>query len=271
MNRPKITTKKIVKQLRLPKAKSHKRDNGRLLIIAGGHKYFGALLYCVKAASRLVDLIYVLTTRDNQKLIKQLKTKTASFIPLTAFPKTAIVAHIDAILIGPGMGISSTTKNLTAQVLKSDKKAVLDADALNVLDGKLKPLLNPKHILTPHHGEFKRLFGIKGSQNAAGRMSKKYRCWIALKGPTDIIAGPQGQVFLNKTGNAGMTKGGTGDVLAGLIAALFCSNDAYTSAAAGTYINGLAGDALYKKVGMFYSAEDLAETIPKILFKFTKT
>ena len=101
-------------------------------------------------------------------------------------------------------------------------------------------------------------------------MAKKYHCTIVLKGPVDVIASPNGKIALNKTGNAGMTKGGTGDVLAGLIAGLYTTNDAYPSAAAGCYVNGEAGDALYKKVGTFYNAEDLTNKIPSILHQLTK-
>jgi NAD(P)H-hydrate epimerase len=260
-------SKKIVKQLKTPKPNSHKRDNGRLLIIAGSNKYFGALVYAVKTASRIVDLVYLLSTPENQQLIKKLKLGTAEFMPISKFPDTKILADIDAILIGPGLGISANTKKLTSQVLKSGKKAVLDADALNVLDNNLKRLLSTKHILTPHHKEFYRLFKISPSPKNASKMAKKYHCTIVLKGPIDIIASPGGKISLNKTGNAGMTKGGTGDVLAGLIAGLYTTNNAFTSAATGTYINGTAGDDLFKKVKTFYNAEDLAEQIPFILHK----
>lgn len=285
MDKAKLITKKIIKQLRLPKPTSHKRDNGRLLIIAGSRRYFGALLYCVKTASRLVDLIYVLTTKENQKLIERLKNQTAEFMPVDHIPSYSpltlrgdnkvpplkvrggkgVISDIDCILIGPGLGISSHTKNLVRQVLRSGKKAVLDADALNVLDQNLKKLLSPLHILTPHRGEFQKLFKLPASQHNTKLMAKKYHCAIVLKGPVDVIAQPSGKIFLNKTGNAGMTKGGTGDVLAGLIAGLYATNNAFTAAAAGVYVNGAAGDELSKKVGTFYDAEDLMNQIPSTL------
>jgi NAD(P)H-hydrate epimerase len=274
-----IITSQIVKKLHLPKPDSRKRDNGRLLIIAGSDKYFGALVYCIKTASRLVDLVYLLTTPENQRLIEKLKIQTAEFMPINGHATTKrsaptrlarreprriyrLLNDVDAILIGPGMGISSATKQLTTWVLKSGKGAVLDADALNVLDDNLKKLLSPLHILTPHHREFRRLFKLKPNPQNAAKMAKKYHCTIVLKGPVDVIASPNGKIALNKTGNAGMTKGGTGDVLAGLIAGLYATNNAYVSAAAGTYVNGLAGDGLYKKVGAFYNAEDLTNQLP---------
>lgn len=278
-----VITKKIVQKLNLPKPDSRKRDNGRLLIIAGSDNYFGALVYAVKAASRIVDLVYLLSTSENQQLIKKLKIQTAEFMPIDSSlllsPIHGESARVhtrarevsqwddwDCILIGPGMGVSANTKRLVYQVIRSNKRAVLDADALNVLDDKLKRILSPLHILTPHHKEFYRLFKIDATAQNASKMAKKWNCHIVLKGPTDVIAQPNGKIALNKTGNAGMAKGGTGDVLAGLIAALYTTNDAFTSAAAGVYINGAAGDELYKKAGTFYDAEDLTNQLPKTLW-----
>jgi len=266
-----VITKSIIKKLRLPKPNSRKRDNGRLLIIAGNEKYFGALVYAIKAASRIVDLVYVLTTPENQKLIEKMKLKTAEFMPTPSLPSPQGGGKekndIDAILIGPGMGVSARTKNLVLRILKSDLKTVLDADALNVLDNNLKKQLGQNHILTPHHREFHRLFKLPATAENVEKMMKKYHCTIVLKGPVDYIANSHKGLWQNKTGNAGMTKGGTGDVLAGLVAALYCTNDAFTSATAGVYLNGKAGDDLYNKVGTFYDTEDLVEQLPKTLHK----
>jgi NAD(P)H-hydrate epimerase len=257
-----------VKKLKLPKPDSHKRENGRLLIISGSKEYFGALLYAVKTASRLVDLIYVLTTKENQRLVSRLKSRTAEFMPVENLKQ--IWSDVDAVLIGPGLGVSRKTKNLVKQVLKSGKRAVLDADALSVLDKGLLKLLGPNHILTPHRGEFRRVFKVSGNSSTVKKFAKLYNCTIILKGPVDIICTPDGRLGYNQTGNAGMTKGGTGDVLAGLVAAFYCKNDAFTSAAAGAFVNGKAGDELYKKVGPFYDAEDLVEQIPKTMWKMLK-
>ncbi len=270
MLKTKIITKKFVKFLKLPKSDSRKRDNGRLLIIGGSQKYFGALLCAVKTASRIVDLVYILTTPENQKIINKLKLKTPSFIFVKSLPEMwskhwggkKREKDIDAILIGPGLGISIRAKKLVSDVLKHKINTVIDADALNVLDDGLKKLLSHRHILTPHAREFKRLFGLKAAPENAKKMAQKYSCTIVLKGPVDYIVNRHKGLWQNKTGNAGLTKGGTGDVLAGLIAAFFTANDAFTSAAAGTYINGAAGDDLYRQVRTLYNAEDLTEQIP---------
>jgi NAD(P)H-hydrate repair Nnr-like enzyme with NAD(P)H-hydrate dehydratase domain len=127
------------------------------LIVAGSEKYHGSLFYALKSASRVLGLIYVLSTKENLRLVSKLKSQTASFIPVAKIDEVIV----DAVLIGPGMGISPRTRRLVKQVLESGQKAVLDADALSILDEKLKEKLNPNNILTPHHGEFERVFNLK--------------------------------------------------------------------------------------------------------------
>lgn len=262
---PKIITSKILKSLNLPKPNSHKRQNGRLLVIAGSDKYHGALLYCLTTASRLVDLVYVLTTPDNQQVIKKLKTQTAEFMAVKKYPDKEGLTDVDCVLIGPGLGTSSATKKLVKQALASGKKLVLDADALNVLDREMLKKLSAHCILTPHAREFKKAFGAAPTKANVLKVCKKYHCTVILKGRIDIIGSPDGSISKNITGNAGMTKGGTGDVLAGLVAGLFCNNDALTSASAAAFVNSQAGDDLYKQQLFFYNAEDLSRQIPLTL------
>lgn len=252
-----------VRALRLPRSGSHKGDNGRLLVIAGSRKYHGSLLFAVKAAAKIVDLLYVLTTRNNRPLIKNLKDETAEFITVSRWHEA--FHEVDCVLIGPGMGVSAHTREMVRRVLVSGKKAVLDADALKVLDEKLRKRLGEKHILTPHHGEFRQAFGIEATAENARKMAKRYRCTIVLKGKIDVVGSPSGAIQYNYTGNVGMTKGGTGDVLAGLTAALYCKNSAHEAATAGIYLNGAAGDRLYKKVGPFFDSEDLLAELPGTL------
>lgn len=95
-------------------------------------------------------------------------------------------------------------------------------------------------------------------------MAEKYNCIILLKSPKDIVCSPN-ECMEIAGGNAGMTKGGTGDVLAGLVAALYCKNDAFLSASAGSYINKKAGERLYERVGYYFNASDLADEIPRVM------
>ena len=257
----------VLKKMYRPVKNSHKGENGQLLIIGGSRHYHGSLVFTVRMASKIVDKIHVLTTRENETVVRKLRVQTAVFIP--SYDLRHGMELADCVLIGPGMGTEARTKKLVAQVLRSKRRAVLDADALNVLDKKLLRLLGPRHILTPHKGEFAKAFGLKPTSENASLMARKHSCTIVLKGQVDYVATPKG-VWENRTGNEGMTKGGTGDVLAGLIAAFLCRNDAFTAAAAGIYLNGAAGGDLHKKVGPYFNAEDLLEQIPKTLWKLRK-
>lgn len=124
--------------------------------------------------------------------------------------------------------------------------------------------LIPKNaILTPHHGEFAHAFG----NEEVAEVAKKFHCIVLLKGEKDIACNADGECRAIEGGNPGMTKGGTGDVLAGLIAALACKNDPFLATIAGSFINKKAGDALYKTVGPYFNATDLANEIPIVMKK----
>ena len=147
---------------------------------------------------------------------------------------------------------------MAAKILKSGKRCVIDAAALRVLPLRL---LHKDAILTPHVREFQASFGIAANEQNAALMSKKYGCTILLKGVQDIVASG-GRVARVKGGNAGMTKGGTGDVLAGLCAALFsqCSEPlraAYTA----SRLNKRAGELLFRHYRYNFSSEDLADEL----------
>ena len=253
----------IFRQLYKPKTNSNKRQNGCLLIIAGSDKYHGSLIYALRSASRVVGLVYVLSTKDNQTLVMKLKEKTAEFIPVSKISEVGV----DAILVGPGLGQSPKTYRLVKQVLDSGLKVVLDADALNILDDKLKAKLSSQHILTPHPGEFKKVFNLTPSATNLRAMAKRYHCYIVLKGETDLVADPSGNIVTHKISNAGMAKGGSGDVLAGLMAALLCKNSASLSAKAALLATDKASLELFKTRKHFYNSEDLCEQLPYTLAK----
>lgn len=148
------------------------------------------------------------------------------------------------------------------------KQWVIDAGALQMMDISLIP---KNAILTPHHGEFELLWSksqitnpndqIMPEEQKVQKFAKKYGCIVLLKGEKDIVSNGE-EMRIIEGGNAGMTKGGTGDVLAGLIAALACKNDPFLAVIAGSFINKKAGDALYKTVGPYFNATDLANEIP---------
>lgn len=252
-----------VKVLKKPEAESHKGDNGSLLIIGGSKEYHGAPILSAKVASKIVDIVYFSSTLENNQLIQKMKTKLAEFITVPRDKVNNYVKKVDVILIGPGLGINQGVKTLTNNLLKKfpTKKFILDADALKIID---KKLLNKNCIITPHKNEFKKLFGLAGNKKTVKQMAKKYKCVTLLKGKEDYVSDGN-ELKINTTGNAGMTKGGTGDVLAGLIAGLACKNDIFLAARAGVFINGLAGDQLKKRVSFYYNASDLINQIPKTI------
>ena len=139
--------------------------------------------------------------------------------------------------------------------------------------------LDGRVVLTPHPGEFgKTISNIKDpafSKAMAGKkkskieeqvnlFSKLYNCIVLVKGEEDVVCSVKECVVV-KGGNAGMTKGGTGDVLAGLTAALACNNDLWLAATVGSYINKKAGESLFRKVGYYFNSSDLADEIPRVM------
>lgn len=286
----KLITKDTLKDLYRPPQDSHKGQNGKLCIIGGSRLFHGASLWALKIASRIVDMVYYSSIPANNKIAEKLKAQIFDFITVPRNEVGEYIEESDAVLLGPGLMRTEETKKLTRQLLFAypNKIWVLDAGSLQMMEKEwLKELVNV--IITPHRKEFRQLFNIKYQiegflRNAnikntkqiarsarflrntkmVGEKAKHYGCVVVLKGPIDYVCSPE-ECAYNTTGNEGMTKGGTGDVLAGLIAALACKNDLFASACAGVYINGLAGDRLYKKVGPFYNASDLCDEVPKAL------
>ena len=283
----KLVSGQILTKLYRPPANSHKGDNGRLLIIAGSKKYHGSLVLCATMASKIADLVYIHTTPANVKLLQKIRGRLSEFIYISKRELKATLKEVDAVLIGPGLIPNIQTKKLISWLLKNypQKKIVLDAGALRVLDLKQ---LNTNCVLTPHLGEFRSLFGnpipalppaplskggrrgfaVQGIQGGLPSflrtLSLQHPAVIILKGHITYIC-QNGQIFYNTNGNAGMTKGGTGDVLAGLLAALLTKNNPLTATAAAVYVNGKAGDKLKKKFGFYYSASELIDKNRKIL------
>lgn len=247
-----------VKTLHVPARDSHKGQNGRLLIIGGSELFHAASLWALEVASRIVDLVHYCSVPENNQLVK---SEFRNGIVVERGDIDAYMAEDDCVLIGPGMTRDQETKELTDRLLKKypQKQWVIDAGALQMMD----IVLIPKNaILTPHHGEFAHVFGDADVESTA----KKHQCIILLKGQKDIASDGK-EIRIIEGGNEGMTKGGTGDVLAGLIAALACKNDSYLATIAGSFINKKAGDVLYKSVGPFFNASDLAAQIPKTMKK----
>ncbi|MBI5228433.1 NAD(P)H-hydrate dehydratase [Candidatus Micrarchaeota archaeon] len=235
-----------------PPKNSHKGQNGKLFVIGGSKKYHGAPIFSLLAARRFVDLLYFYPAEADPYLISAVKN-IPEVIVVNDFEK---LAECDCVLFG--IGLSDAKFDIAR--LRNAKKLVIDGDGLKLIKGNI-----PKNsILTPHEGEFKFLFGADGTKRNVQDAAKKNNCIILKKGPIDIISDGS-KLKTNKTHNQGMTKGGTGDVLSGLVAALCCKNSSFNAAVAAAKVNGNAGNMLMKKYGYNFSASDLAEMLAESL------
>lgn len=259
-----------LKKLYVPLPSSHKGQNGKLLIIGGSKLFHAASLWSLKVASRVVDMVFYSSVPENNQIVQKAKEEFRNGIVVKRDQLEGYINEADCILIGPGLPRKEgqeegddDTKELTGKLFRKypKKKWVIDGGSLQTI----KPEVIPKNsILTPHQGEFEKLFGVKPTSNSILEMSKKHSIVILVKGQVDIACSPDKCISI-KGGNAGMTKGGTGDVLAGLVAALYCKNEAFLSACAGSYINKKAGESLFKKVGYYFNSSDLVDEIPKVM------
>lgn len=258
----KTIDKSILTKLNKPNPDSHKGENGRVLVIAGSKKYHGALLMTIKTASRIVDMVYVHSVAENLELIKDLKSKISTYIGVSKKELWDTIELVDTIIIGPGLEENRFNKKFTDKILKKypEKKIVVDATALWYVNPKL---LHKNSVVAPHSREFEHVFKCDPNSDNVLKMAKCHNCLIALTGKEDYISDGE-NLWVNKTGNVGMTKGGTGDVLVGIIGGLLATNDTLTSILAGVYLNGFVGDKLKKKKGTFYNAEDLIEELGDI-------
>lgn len=256
---------------------SHKGQNGRLLVIGGSKLFHSSIFWTADVASKIVDLVHFSSPvmENNDLLRRKAKGKFWNGIVVAWEKIEDYIKEDDCIVIGPGMprkeGLEKDERP-TGEIVNElfgkfpSKKWVVDGGALQEMDPKL---LNEKMIVTPHAGEFRRVFGIKASSKNAEKMAKEHKCVILLKGVVDVVCDPSVCVQV-EGGNEGMTKGGTGDVLAGLVGALYCKNEAFLAARAGSLVNKQAGDNLYKKVGPYFNASDLVEEVAKILFELMR-
>lgn len=184
-----------------------------------------------------------------------------------------------AIGVGPGIGISKNTTNMLKTLIQNyHAPLVIDADALNILNEN-KTFLDflPKNsILTPHLKEFERLFGTSSNYferlELQKQVSIKYQVFIILKGAHTCITSPEGFTFFNSTGNPGMSTGGSGDVLTGVITALLAQQ--YSSLEAcliGVFMHGLSGDLAVNELGeQSLCASDIIDFLPKAFMRITK-
>lgn len=255
---------------------AHKGTFGHALVIAGSYGKTGAAVLstraCLKAGAGLVSV----HVPEKSVTIMQTAAPEAMVFP---DPEPALLSavsydpdHFTVIGIGPGIGTAPKTRSLLRELFERQRRPmVLDADALNILseNANLRSLVPEGSILTPHPKEFSRLFGIVEGDfkkvEVACSKAMELNAVIVLKGHHTLVALPDGTGYFNITGNAGMAKGGSGDVLTGLLTGLLAQG--YTSkdaALMGVFLHGLAGDLAAASHGMeAMTATDIIEHFGK--------
>lgn len=257
----------------------HKGDFGKLLCVCGSVGYTGAPVFASRAAVRTgAGLVFLAVPKQVWPVVAVKSEEAMPFpLPETAEGRLSLLAEepirqraasCDAVLIGCGLGRGRQTDALVRKLLDIDRPLVLDADGLNALDGcpeQLQRRTAPT-VLTPHEGEFLRLGGdlSRGREAAAAAFSRKYGVYLVLKGHRTLVADPEGRLAVNETGNSGMAKGGSGDVLAGMIVSLLGQGcGAFDACCAAVWLHGRAGDrAAADKGERGMTPTDLLEQIP---------
>jgi hydroxyethylthiazole kinase-like uncharacterized protein yjeF len=266
-----ITPKDVAAHVEPRLPATHKGTYGHVGVIAGSPGRSGAAVLCARGAVRTgAGLVSVMTDAETARLVHaaSIESMTDSAGDLQAF-----LANKSAVVLGPGLqddeAAHAKTRELVAAI---GLPLVIDASGLNAFAGHAADLNphNQSRVLTPHPGELARLIGgdarsINEDRLAAAREAARVtNCVVVLKGYQTLVAEPDGHVFVNPTGNAGMASGGMGDVLAGMIGALLARNtDPVDAACTAVYLHGLAGDVLAEEFGdTGLAAGDLAERIP---------
>ena len=271
-----FTDEKEINTLLKPRGKhAHKGNFGRALLVAGSKGMAGASVLAARAALRSgVGLLTVHVPACNNAIMQVAVPEAMTSIDSNdcCFSDNADPRKYNAVAVGPGLGQSKVSEVALLNLIKScSVPLVLDADALNILSRHHDWLsLLPKgSIITPHPGEFERLFGKYPSRYNAIEAVRAIACdkgiVILLKGAYTAIIAPDGSLYFNSTGNPGMATGGSGDVLTGIILSMLAQG--YSSANAAriaAYVHGLAGDLAASEFGeTALVAGDIISFLPK--------
>ena len=267
------------------KGDSHKGSFGKVSVIGGSFNMAGAPMFAAEAAYRMgCGLVRVCTVAENREIVQ---TRLPEAILTTFDPedpddvRKAVKETMnwsDVIVIGPGLSREEYAALILEAVLHDfDKKLIIDADGLNLL-AKVKDLLSRSKaeiVLTPHLAEMSRLVGEKTAfikehkYEIARSFAMEYGCVVALKDARTVVSDGSKQAYLNTTGDNGMATGGSGDVLAGIIAGLMAQGlSGMESASLGSFIHGLAGEAASKEMGLYgVIAGDIVRNVSTIIEK----
>jgi hydroxyethylthiazole kinase-like uncharacterized protein yjeF len=261
---------------------ARKGDSGRVLVIGGSEVFSGAPALVASAAYRAgTDLVHIAAPTKTAYAISSMSADLITIKldgdHLNPRNVSSLAPYLDkstAVAIGPGLGLHKDTKEFVREMVKSVEERkiplLLDADGLKAL-AEFKRKVKSPTVLTPHEGEYKILTGheltddLEETTLDIKKTADELGAVILLKGHTDIISDGRLCKF-NFTGNPGMTVGGTGDVLSGIVAALLAQGvDPFEAAVAGAFINGAAGDFVASVKGFHMMATDLLEWIPRVM------
>jgi ADP-dependent NAD(P)H-hydrate dehydratase len=265
---------------------SKKGDNGIVLVIGGSGLYHGSPLLASLTALRAgADLVYTAVPRI---IINAVRSYSPNIIALPMTDNSLTIGSANRLIkslpkiphtatIGMGMTISKAEalNSLLKKLKENGTRLVLDASAL--IPRVITEITETDTIITPHAGEFKRIFdedvGINEKEivSNVSRIASRYKITIILKGWLNVIADQSGKVATIKRSTPAMTVGGTGDVLAGLVAALYSKiNSPFDASALAVYFNGLAAYIASEQIGLHMVASDLIEYLPKVMMPFDK-
>ena len=260
---------------------AHKGDFGKLLLLCGSRGYTGAAYFAAMGALRAGAGLVFLGVPESIYVIEAVKLNEAVVFPLPdkqgilsaeAIPQILQrLPDMDAVVVGPGLGQSEDTFQITAAVLQNAGcPVILDADGINLVSGH-KDLLRGRDkptILTPHEGEFRRLWGPVGNDRmaSAAAAARALNSILLLKGHETCITDGYAE-YRNPTGNPGMAVGGSGDVLAGIIAGLIGQGlSPLEAAACGAWLHGRAGDVCAQELGQYgMLPSDMLQVLPRLL------
>jgi len=261
-----------------------KKDFGHVLVIAGSPTMLGAsVLTCLAAMRSGSGLVTAAVPKSLNLTLQQKIAHVVMTLPLpqtaqAVFSKSAFsiltkrFSKFNALAIGPGLGLHSSTVGLVQRLVRAYAgPMVVDADGLNALAKDPRVLLDAKgvRVLTPHAGEMSRLIGSsieaveKDPTTVALAFAARYDVIVLLKGHRTVVVDPAGRVYVNRTGNVGMATAGSGDVLTGMIAAYLAQGiDPFKAACLAAHDHGKAADmAIKKRSKRSLMATDLIEQI----------
>ena len=282
----KSLTPSIVKKYIPPRnLNSRKGDNGKVLVVGGSYMYHGAPILSSLAALRTgADLVYTAVPKVNAQASRAISPDLI-VIPLADSKLTRgsvnkllgqIPVGIDSAAIGMGLAVENieALKLLIKSLIERDVRLSLDASALRK---EILPIIKGKNVvITPHSGEFERIFGEEIPSNKKTRFStlerlaKKNSITILLKGQDDIITDGV-MTLINSKKTPAMTVGGTGDVLSGIVASMLSRNrNVLESTASAAFLNGQAGKIIQKQFGTHMIASDLIDVLPLVAKTFDK-